>query len=149
MHNIFKNLNLEIKKGSFTAILGHNGCGKSTLLNALIPDLNVKTAEISTTHDTGMHTTTFSEMFDLPKGGQIIDTPGIKGFGMVDMELDEISHYFPEIFRISKECRFGNCSHTHEPGCAVLEALNQHLIAQSRYQSYLSIREDITEGKYR
>ena len=139
----------ELLKGKITLLSGNSGVGKSTIINQIVPDSHARTAQISDYHHKGMHTTTFSEMYAIDKESYLIDTPGIKGFGMVDMELDEISHYFPEIFRISKNCRFGNCSHTHEPGCAVLEALDQHLIAQSRYQSYLSIREDITEGKYR
>jgi ribosome biogenesis GTPase len=137
-----------------TLFSGNSGVGKSTLLNALIPGLDVKTAEISDSHDTGMHTTTFSEMFDLPvssgeEPGYIIDTPGIKGFGTFDMEREEVGHYFREIFQTSKECRFGNCTHTHEPGCAVLNALKEQRIAQSRYNSYLSMLEDKDEDKYR
>ena len=147
----------DVLQGKNTLFSGNSGVGKSTLLNALIPGLDVKTAEISDSHDTGMHTTTFSEMFDLPAPngektnhcGQIIDTPGIKGFGTFDMEREEVGHYFREIFEISKECRFGNCTHTHEPGCAVLVALKEHRIAQSRYNSYLSMLEDKDEDKYR
>ncbi|MEE1288970.1 MAG: ribosome small subunit-dependent GTPase A [Bacteroidaceae bacterium] len=140
--------------GKTTLFSGNSGVGKSTLLNALIPGLEVKTAEISDSHDTGMHTTTFSEMFDLPasahgKSGHIIDTPGIKGFGTFDMEREEVGHYFREIFQTGKECRFGNCTHTHEPGCAVLEAIKEQRIAQSRYNSYLSMLEDKDEDKYR
>ncbi len=142
--------------GKTTLFSGNSGVGKSTLLNALIPGLNVRTAEISDSHDTGTHTTTFSEMFDLPAipgtdvpAGHIIDTPGIKGFGTFDMEREEVSHYFREIFSIGQECRFGNCTHTHEPGCAVLTALEEQRIAQSRYQSYLSMLEDKDEDKYR
>lgn len=132
-----------------TLLSGNSGVGKSTLLNCLIPDAAVRTAEISEAHDTGMHTTTFSEMFDLPFGGCIIDTPGIKGFGTFDMEREEVAHYFREIFQISADCRFGNCTHTHEPGCAVRQALEEQRIAQSRYASYLSMLEDKDEGKYR
>ena len=144
----------EVLNGKTTLFSGNSGVGKSTLLNALIPGLDVKTAEISDSHDTGMHTTTFSEMFDLPASangetGHIIDTPGIKGFGTFDMEREEVGHYFREIFQTSKDCRFGNCTHTHEPGCAVLEALEQQRIAQSRYNSYLSMLEDKDEDKYR
>lgn len=140
--------------GKTTLFSGNSGVGKSTLLNALIPGLEVKTAEISDSHDTGMHTTTFSEMFDLPasahgKSGHIIDTPGIKGFGTFDMEREEVGHYFREIFQTGKECRFGNCTHTHEPECAVLEAIKEQRIAQSRYNSYLSMLEDKDEDKYR
>lgn len=128
---------------------GNSGVGKSTLLNRLIPDAQVRTAEISAAHDTGQHTTTFSQLFDLPGGGCIIDTPGIKGFGTFDMERAEVSHYFREIFQIGSECRFGDCTHTHEPGCAVLTALDERRIVLSRYQSYLSMLEDKDETKYR
>lgn len=132
-----------------TLFSGNSGVGKSTLLNTLIPGLTLRTAEISDAHNTGMHTTTFSEMIALPCGGWVIDTPGIKGFGTFDMEPEEICGYFKEIFQFSKDCRFHNCTHTHEPGCAVRKALNEHFIAQSRYQSYLSMLEDKDEGKYR
>lgn len=139
----------ELIFGKVTLLAGHSGVGKSTLINNLIPGVNVRTADISEAHGTGMHTTTFSELFELPSGGSIIDIPGIKGFGTFDMEPEEIPHYFREIFEIGKECRFSNCLHTHEPGCAVLEALEQHKIAPSRYTSYLSMLEDKEEGKYR
>ena len=111
--------------------------------------MELRTAEISDAHNTGMHTTTFSEMLRLPFGGWAIDTPGIKGFGTFDMEPEELSGYFREIFHFSKDCRFSNCTHTHEPGCAVLKAVEEHYIAQSRYQSYLSMLEDKEESKYR
>ena len=110
---------------------------------------NLRTGNISSSHGTGMHTTTFSEMFDLPTSGAVIDTPGIKGFGTIDFKEAEVSHYFPEIFKESADCRFGNCTHRNEPGCAVLKALEEQRISQSRYVSYLSILEDITDGKYR
>lgn len=132
-----------------TLLSGNSGVGKSTLLNALVPDADVRTAQISDAHDTGTHTTTFSQMFFLPTSGSIIDTPGIKGFGTFDMEPEEVGHYFREIFRISAECRFGNCTHTREPGCAVLQAVEEQRIAQSRFQSYLSMLEDKDEAKYR
>ena len=132
-----------------TLFSGNSGVGKSTLVNALIPSIEVKTAKISDYHNKGMHTTTFSEMFALPEGGYIIDTPGIKGFGTIDMNEEEIGHYFKEIFIFSKKCRFANCTHTHEPGCAVLEALEKQHISQSRYNSYLSVLEDCNSGKYR
>lgn len=132
-----------------TLMAGNSGVGKSTLLNALIPGVNVRTAEISEVHQTGMHTTTFSEMFQLPEGGALIDIPGIKGFGTFDIEPEEVAHYFRDIFRLSADCRFSNCTHTHEPGCAVLEALNGHRLAPTRYQSYLSMMDDKEEGKYR
>ena len=134
-----------------TLLSGNSGAGKSTIINTLLPGLNLRTAQISDIHDTGMHTTTFSEMFRLPDGGYIIDTPGVKGFGTVDFNKAEASHYFPEIFRVGRNCRYSNCTHTHEPGCAVRDALEQNLISQSRYTSYLSILDDTdpTADKYR
>lgn len=139
-------------KGRITLLSGNSGVGKSTLINRLIPDAGLRTAELSDAHNTGMHTTTFSEMLEfspLGEWGAIIDTPGIKGFGTFDIEPEELTSYFKEIFRFSKDCRFNNCTHTHEPGCAVLKALDEHYIAQSRYQSYLSMLEDKEDGKYR
>lgn len=139
----------EAIRGKTTLLAGHSGVGKSTLLNTLIPSAQVRTAAISEAHGTGMHTTTFSELFELPDGGSLIDIPGIKGFGTFDMEREEVAHYFREIFAVSEACRFNNCTHTHEPGCAVLEATRQHRIAPSRYASYLSMLDDKEEGKYR
>ena len=136
-------------KGRVTLFSGHSGVGKSTLINALVPGLEVKTAEISAYHNKGMHTTTFSEMFLVPGDGYIIDTPGIKGFGTFDMEEEEIGHYFPEIFNTSANCKYGNCTHRQEPGCAVRKAVEEHYISESRYTSYLSMLEDKEEGKYR
>ena len=136
-------------QGKTTLLSGNSGVGKSTLLNLLVPDADAKTAEISLAHDSGMHTTTFSQMYFLPQGGALIDTPGIKGFGTFDIEREEVSHYFREIFRISDDCRFGNCTHTHEPGCAVLQAVAEGCIAESRYTSYLSMLEDKDENRYR
>lgn len=136
-------------KDKTTLLSGHSGVGKSTIINQLIPGKSQKTQEISEYHNKGMHTTTFSEMIELPNGGYIIDTPGIKGFGVFDMEGVEISHYFPDIFKFSHDCRFNNCTHRKEPGCAVLEAVANHFISQSRYKSYLSILEDKNENKYR
>ena len=136
-------------KDKISLFSGNSGVGKSTLLNCLIPGLKLKTAEISEAHNTGMHTTTFSEMLPLPQGGWAIDTPGIKGFGTFDMEPGEICGYFREIFRFSKNCRFTNCTHTHEPGCAVIAAVDQHYIAASRYRSYVGMLEDKEESKYR
>ena len=136
-------------KGRTTLLAGHSGVGKSTLLNLLIPDAHARTAHISDAHGTGMHTTTFSELFELPEGGALIDIPGIKGFGTFNMEPEEVAHYFRDIFAISADCRFNNCTHTHEPGCAVLAALENHELAPSRYASYLSMMEDKEEGKYR
>ena len=113
--------------------------------------MELRTAEISTVHDQGMHTTTFSELFHLPgdPDGCIIDTPGVRGFGTVDFERADVGHYFPEMFAISRDCRFGNCTHVHEPGCAVRAALDEGRIAQSRYASYLSILDDSADDKYR
>ena len=140
---------IDLLQGQVTVLSGNSGVGKSTLINTLVPGAQLRTAEISDAHDAGMHTTTFSEMLQLADGGYIIDTPGIRGFGTFDMEPEEISSYFKEIFRFSKDCRFSNCTHTHEPGCAVLDAVENHYIAASRYQSYLSMLEDKDEGKYR
>ena len=131
-----------------TLLSGNSGVGKSTLLNALFGREMTRTGKISDAHDKGMHTTTFSEMYFLPDGA-IIDTPGIKGFGAVDMQKEEVSHYFPEIFRVGRDCRFGNCTHTNEPGCAVQEAVIKGEISVSRYESYLSLLGDCSESKYR
>ena len=151
-------------EGKITLLSGNSGVGKSTLINRLVPHANQRVADISEAHQTGMHTTTFSEMipFDSQRSkvegqrskvegqrGWLIDTPGIKGFGTFDMEKEELTSYFKEIFEYSKQCRFSNCTHTHEPGCAVLKAVEDHYIAQSRYQSYLSMLEDKDENKYR
>ena len=147
--------------GKITLLSGNSGVGKSTLINCLVPGANLRTSEISDAHNTGLHTTTFSEMIPLtshlspltshlsPLTSFLIDTPGIKGFGTFDMEPEELTSYFKEIFHYSQDCRFSNCTHTHEPGCAVLKALEDHLISQSRYQSYLSMLNDKEEGKYR
>ena len=135
-------------KEKITLLSGNSGVGKSTLINRLVPNVNLRTAEISDAHQMGQHTTTFSEMIPF-EGGWLIDTPGIKGFGTFDIEPEELTSYFREIFRFSKDCRFSNCTHTHEPGCAVLQALEDHYIAQSRYQSYLSMLNDKDENKYR
>lgn len=132
-----------------TLLSGHSGVGKSTLINKLVPGVSLKTGTISEYHNKGKHTTTFSEMIALPQGGYLIDTPGIKGFGTIEMEGAEIAHYFPDIFRFATECKFNNCTHRHEPGCAVLEAVQAHWISESRYKSYLSILEDKNESKYR
>ena len=161
-------------QGRVTLLSGNSGVGKSTLINALFPGLNLKTSEISEAYNTGKHTTTFSEMFPIESEGEsraasggaessatdlsptplahpgyIIDTPGIKGFGTFDMEREEIGHYFKDIFRFSAGCRFSNCTHTHEPHCAVREAVERHDISLSRYNSYLSMLEDENEDKYR
>lgn len=139
----------ELLAGKTTVLSGNSGVGKSTLINSLLPGVELKTAEISDAHNAGTHTTTFSEMLELPEGGYIIDTPGIKGFGTFDIEPEELTSYFREIFKFSEGCRFSNCTHTHEPGCAVLKAVEDHYIATSRYQSYLSMLEDKDENKYR
>ena len=142
----------EIKKGlegKITLFSGNSGVGKSTLINAILPGQNLKTGDISNVHNKGMHTTTFSEMFPVDGGGYIIDTPGIKGFGTFDMEEEEVGHYFKEIFKFSAGCKYGNCTHRHEPGCAVREAVEKHYISESRYTSYLSILDDKEDGKYR
>lgn len=142
--------------GKTSLFSGNSGVGKTTIINDLIPGLNLRTGEISRIHDTGMHTTTFSELFTLPPlgpddtaPGQIIDTPGIRGFGTIDFDRYETAHYFRDIFEVSKDCRFNNCTHTHEPGCAVREAVDDNRIAQSRYTSYLSILDDADGDKYR
>ena len=154
---------LPMLKDKITLLSGNSGVGKSTLINRLVPGASQRTAEISDAHNTGQHTTTFSEMIPLPlDGGEVddgcelaavkswlIDTPGIKGFGTFDMEPEELTSYFKEIFHFSQDCRFSNCTHTHEPGCAVLKALEEHYIAESRYQSYLSMLNDKDESKYR
>ena len=145
-------------EGKITLLSGNSGVGKSTLINRLVPHANQRVADISEAHQTGMHTTTFSEMIPLNSqlstlnsqlNSWLIDTPGIKGFGTFDMEKEELTSYFKEIFEFSKQCRFSDCTHTHEPGCAVLKAVEDHYIAQSRYQSYLSMLEDKDENKYR
>lgn len=135
--------------GKVSVLSGNSGVGKSTLINHILPGANLRTAEISDAHNLGMHTTTFSEMLPLPSGGYLIDTPGIKGFGTFDMEPEELSGYFRDIFKFSKDCRFSNCTHTHEPGCAVLKAVEDRFIASSRYLSYLSMMDDKEENKYR
>ena len=135
-------------RGKTTLISGNSGVGKSTLINTMHPELSLRTGEISDYHKTGKHTTTFAEMVDLGDNTFIVDTPGIKGFGVVDFEKDEIFHFFPEIFKVSLKCQFNNCLHTHEPGCAVKKAVENKKIALSRYESYLSII-DTDKGRYR
>lgn len=136
-------------KQKVTLVSGNSGVGKSTLINAIIPHADQRTAEISNAHGTGMHTTTFSEMIELAEGGYLIDTPGIKGFGTFDIEREELTSYFKEIFEFSKDCKFNNCTHTHEPGCAVIQAVENHYISVSRYQSYLNMLADKDDSKYR
>jgi len=148
---------LTLFAGKTTLLSGNSGVGKSTLLNALFGKEMTRTGKISDAHDKGMHTTTFSEMYFLEDANsqeptansRIIDTPGIKGFGTIDFEREEVGHYFRDIFRVSRDCRFGNCTHTNEPGCAVQEAVVRGEIAVSRYESYLSLLGDCEEGKYR
>ena len=137
--NINLNKLKKIMQGCVNMFSGHSGVGKSTLINKIAPGLELKTAEISTQHKQGQHTTTFAEMFELPFGGYIIDTPGIKGFGVVDFEEDEVGDYFPEIFNLKNQCKFNNCLHTNEPNCAIKEAVEEGQIAFSRYRSYLQI----------
>lgn len=139
----------KVTREKITLLAGHSGVGKSSLVNALQGNASQKTGKISDYHHKGMHTTTFSEMIELPDGGFIIDTPGIKGFGIIDMSVSEVSHYFPEIFRFAKQCRYHNCLHLNEPDCAVLKAVENQYISRSRYDSYLSILQDVDEGKYR
>lgn len=136
-------------KDRITLLSGHSGVGKSTIINKVVPGVNLRTATISEYHNKGTHTTTFSEMITLPDGGYLIDTPGIKGFGTIEMEGAEVSHYFRELFPLTGQCRFNNCTHRHEPDCAVLQAVEEGTISQSRYKSYLSILADKAECKYR
>lgn len=139
----------ELLAGRTTLVSGNSGVGKSTLIQAIDPSLDIRTGEISESHHKGRHTTTFSTMYPLAGGGAVIDTPGIKGFGLIDIDDAELWHYFPEMMRTAPDCRFYNCTHTHEPGCAVLEALEQHRLAPTRYASYLSMLEDKDEDRYR
>ncbi|MAQ76611.1 MAG: ribosome small subunit-dependent GTPase A [Aquimarina sp.] len=136
----------QIMEGKTSMFSGHSGVGKSTLVNAIEPGLDLKTAEVSEQHNQGQHTTTFAEMYDLSFDAKIIDTPGIKGFGVVDMEKEELGDYFPEFFELKSECKFNNCLHINEPNCAVKEALESEEIAWSRYKSYLQILEGEDEG---
>lgn len=143
----------EFITGKITLLAGNSGVGKSSLINALVPGADLRTGEISDIHHTGTHTTTFSEMIDLPQGGALIDIPGVRGFGTIDFQPEEVGHFFPEIFRFSKDCRYSDCKHTGEPGCAVRRAVEDHYISESRFASYLSILEEASEkegaDKYR
>lgn len=139
-------------KDKISLLAGNSGVGKSSLINALVPGLQLKTGDVSDIHHTGTHTTTFSEMIPLPQGGELIDIPGVKGFGMIEFQPSEVSHYFPEIFAKSKECKYGDCRHLGEPGCAVETAIENGEIAPSRFASYLSILEEVAgdkDDKYR
>lgn len=139
----------EAVSGKVVLLAGHSGVGKSSILNSLLGKSLQKVGEISQYHKMGVHTTTFTEMIELPNGGYMIDTPGIKGFGTIDMTIAEVSHYFPEIFNISHRCKYYNCLHLNEPECAVLKAVEEHYISESRYRSYLNILTDMDAGKYR
>lgn len=136
-------------KDKISVFGGYSGVGKSSLINYIDPSLNLKTSILSLSNNAGKHTTTFSEMFELKMGGYIIDTPGIRSFGMIDMKNDDVSHFFPEIFKVSELCKFNNCTHTHEPGCAVKQAVENAEIAISRYESYLSVLAEDEDEKYR
>ena len=133
--------------GKITLFSGHSGTGKSTLINALQPGMELRTGKLSDAHDKGKHTTTFAEMFELEKGGAIIDTPGIKEFGLVEMEPEELASYFPDIFKLQGNCKFADCLHTDEPGCAVLKAADEGIIAEERYINYLGILADLKQQK--
>lgn len=137
----------DITRGKISLVAGNSGVGKSSLINALAPEAELRVGEISDMHHTGTHTTTFSELVDLPYGGALIDVPGVKGFGVIDFQPEEVSHFFPEIFKIGKGCKYGDCSHTSEPGCAVIPAVEESQIAASRYTSYLSILEEASEAE--
>ncbi|MBQ5903582.1 MAG: ribosome small subunit-dependent GTPase A [Alistipes sp.] len=133
--------------GRTTLLSGNSGVGKSTLVQRIDPSLDIRTGDISESHHKGRHTTTFSTMYPLSEGGALIDTPGIKGFGLIDIEEEELWHYFPEMMHYGRECRFYNCTHTHEPGCAVVAALEEGAISELRYESYLKMMDD--DDKYR
>jgi len=135
-------------KDKTTLLSGHSGVGKSSFINYLFPEFNLKTKEVSEWSGKGMHTTTFAEMYDLPFGGRIIDTPGIREMGLVDISRQELSHYFPEMRELIQQCQFNNCSHLHEPGCAVKQAVNDGSIYEERYLSYLNMRDTINEKNY-
>ncbi len=150
--SVIKQTNIDVVKSLLkdktSLIAGNSGVGKSSLINLIDPSMNLKTSEISDYHKSGKHTTTFAEMFDLSIGGHIIDTPGIRGFGLHDIQNEELFHFFPEIFKISENCKYHNCTHVHEPGCAVKKAIEEGSISQLRYENYLSILFD-DESKHR
>ena len=131
-----------------TLLSGHSGVGKSTFINAIIPGKHLRTTEVSNSSGKGMHTTTFAEMFDLPAGGRLIDTPGIREFGVTDISKGELSHYFPEMRRLLVQCRYNDCLHINEPGCAIKEAVNEDVISVERYASYLSLMDSLTPKNY-
>jgi ribosome biogenesis GTPase len=139
----------DLLAGKISVIAGHSGIGKSTLINSIQPGLNLKTKEISDAHDSGMHTTTYPEMHDLSNNGYIIDTPGVKGFGVIDMEKEEISHFFPEMFAVLKDCQYYNCTHSHEQNCAVKRAVEEGKISATRYKSYINLLAGDDDEKYR
>lgn len=139
---------IDLLKDKITLLSGHSGVGKSTFINAVFPELKLKTKEVSGWSGKGLHTTTFAEMFDLPIGGSIIDTPGIREMGLVDITKQELSHYYPEMRAVLNDCQFNNCVHLEEPGCAVKDALNDGNISEERYLSYLNIRDTIEDKSY-
>ena len=139
---------MELLKNKITLLSGHSGVGKSTFINAIFPQLDLKTQEVSDWSGKGLHTTTFAEMFDLPFGGKIIDTPGLRELGVVDIQKNELAHYFPEMRRLMQDCQFNNCVHINEPGCAIKEAVNNNQIHVDRYVSYLSILDTMTDKHY-
>jgi ribosome biogenesis GTPase len=138
----------ELLHNKTTLLSGHSGVGKSTFINIVMPELELRTSEVSGWSGKGLHTTTFAEMFDLPFGGKIIDTPGVREFGLVDISRQELSHYFPEMRDLIQDCQFNNCLHLDEPGCAVKDALQQESIHPLRYISYVNILDSIEEKKY-
>ena len=150
--SIEKNIGTEavkdLLKDKITLLSGHSGVGKSTFINYVFPDLSLKTLAVSDWSGKGMHTTTFAEMFDLPFGGSIIDTPGIRELGLVDVSKNELAQYFPEMRAVMNDCKFNNCQHFNEPGCAVKEAINKGVISEERYLSYLAIKDTIEEKSY-
>jgi ribosome biogenesis GTPase / thiamine phosphate phosphatase len=146
--NIGVDIVRDVLKDKTTLISGHSGVGKSTFINTLFPQMNLRTQDVSEWSGKGLHTTTFAEMFDLPFGGKLIDTPGIRELGLVDISKQELSHYFPEMRALMQECQFNNCMHFNEPGCAIKEAVAAGIIAEARYVSYYNISETINEKKY-
>jgi len=151
--SVKENINLQLIKDKLlnhvSLFSGNSGVGKSSLINVIEPHLGIKTASVSKSHNKGTHTTTFAEMYELPNGGYIVDTPGLKGFGLHKMEAEEISHYFPEMFNLLQKCEFYNCSHIHEPGCEVMKAVEEGRVHPSRYENYVGMIEDCKEEKYR